>query len=310
MEKRIRVIALAGVLAALGLGIAYAVEKPTQTTVETTTQAPADNKSSPTLPEGQSASSDTDMIQVSEAFGHFIGRNLKSPGVKFDLESIIKGMRDGAAGKPAPMTDKEYELAMLKLQEKAYKQLADDNLAEANKFLTDNLKTNKIVELEPGKLQYVIIQEGTGPVVTEKSQPQITYKGTYADGNEFSSSEEAGGPITIPLDQTIPGFSKGLLGMKEGETRKIFVHPDLGYGTSGQLPPNKLLIFEVHVVKADNPGDKKSALMLEENDVLQSSISDDDADQNDDDNDLSDDADAAKKAPESDSNAKKPQAAK
>ena len=44
-------------------------------------------------------------------------------------------------------------------------------------------------------------------------------------------------PITIPLDQTIPGFSKGIVGMKEGEKRRLFVHPDLGYGTTGQLPP-------------------------------------------------------------------------
>ena len=41
--------------------------------------------------------------------------------------------------------------------------------------------------------------------------------------------------------------------MKEGEKRKLFVHPDLGYGTQGQLPPNALLIFEVEIVKADAP---------------------------------------------------------
>lgn len=40
--------------------------------------------------------------------------------------------------------------------------------------------------------------------------------------------------------------------MKEGEKRRLFVHPDLGYGTSGHLPPNALLIFDIELVKADS----------------------------------------------------------
>jgi peptidylprolyl isomerase len=40
--------------------------------------------------------------------------------------------------------------------------------------------------------------------------------------------------------------------MKEGEKRRLYVHPDLGYGTTGQLPPNELLIFDIEVVKADS----------------------------------------------------------
>lgn len=201
-----------------------------------------------------------DMTKISEAFGHFIGRNLNAPGLKFDLESIIKGMREGAAGKPAPMTDQEYESAMTKLQARAIAQLALDNMKEANDFMIANAAKDKVVTIEPGKLQYMIIEEGTGPLVAEHAKPLINYTGKYADGTTFGSSEQVGGPITIPLDQTIPGFSKGLVGMKEGEKRRLFVHPDLGYGTSGHLPPNKLLIFDIQVVKADN-ADAKGAMM-------------------------------------------------
>ena len=39
--------------------------------------------------------------------------------------------------------------------------------------------------------------------------------------------------------------------MKEGEKRTIYIHPELGYGTSGYLPPNSLLVFEIEVVKAN-----------------------------------------------------------
>src|SRR5581483_11777938 len=44
-----------------------------------------------------------DVQKLSEAFGNFIGRNLQSPGLKFDMESLIKGIRAGAAGQPSPL---------------------------------------------------------------------------------------------------------------------------------------------------------------------------------------------------------------
>jgi len=39
--------------------------------------------------------------------------------------------------------------------------------------------------------------------------------------------------------------------MKEGEKRVVYVHPELAYGTSGFLPPNSLLTFEVGLIQAN-----------------------------------------------------------
>jgi peptidylprolyl isomerase len=192
-----------------------------------------------------------DMVKLSEAFGNFIGKNLQMPGVEFNLEGLIQGIRSGAEGKPSPLSDKEYEAMMGAVQEKAFKELAAKNMKEANEFLSKNSKAANVVELIPEKVQYEMVVEGKGPAVAEHASPMINYTGKYLDGTTFGSSEETGGAIAVPLDQTIPGFSKGVVGMKEGEKRKIFVHPDLGYGATGQLPPNKLLIFEVEVVKAN-----------------------------------------------------------
>lgn len=201
-----------------------------------------------------------DMKKLSEAFGHFIGRNLQSPGLSFDLESIIKGIREGASGQPSPLTEKEYEEMMAAVQEKAFKEMSTSNLKSANDFMEKNRQVNGVVEVIPNKLQYTTLKEGTGATVEPHSTPKIHYTGKYQDGTVFGTSEEMGGPITIPLDQTIPGFSKGITGMKEGEKRRLFVHPDLGYGTTGQLPPNELLIFDIEVVKAnsDEGKDKNS----------------------------------------------------
>ena len=197
-------------------------------------------------------------------------------------------MREGAAGKPSPLSDEEYEAMMLKVQEQAFKKVSETNLNAANEFLNKNAKEEGVVVLEPGKIQYKILEQGHGAVVQDHSSPLIQYVGKYEDGTVFGSSKDVGGAITIPVDQTIPGFGKGIVGMKEGEKRRIFVHPDLGYGTTGHLPPNSLLIFDVEVVKADNK-DKNQARLEEGEDDEYLSHNNRDDDEDSDDEDENDD---------------------
>lgn len=220
-----------------------------------------------------------EISKISEALGNFLGHQLTVSGVEMDVDALIKGIRDGAAGKPSPLDEKEYHEGMLKIQQKAFDRQSTKNLKEANDFLEKNASAPNIVVIEPGKLQYQILQPGTGAEVGADSNPQINYSGKYIDGTVFGSSEEAGGPISIPLDQTIPGFSKGIKGMKEGEKRRLFIHPDLGYGTMGHLPPNSLLIFDIEVVKADSP---KTSMADEEDDDDLALDDDDDSDDEDD----------------------------
>ncbi len=210
-----------------------------------------------------------ELKKLSKAFGHFIGRNLDNPGFSFDIEMVISGIRDGAAGNPPPMTDQEYEQLLQIYQAKAYLALSDENLRKATDFLAGNKLKDNVIEIEPSKLQYEIIKEGSGEVVEENSSPTIHYTGKFIDGQTFGSTEEAGEPVTLSLQQTIPGFKKGLVGMKEGEKRRLYVHPELGYGTQGPLPPNSLLIFEVEVVKANTTDDDEA--MLDEDDKEQHS---------------------------------------
>ena len=41
---------------------------------------------------------DAETKKLSEALGNFIGRKLKSPEIQFDVESLVTGLRNGAAG--------------------------------------------------------------------------------------------------------------------------------------------------------------------------------------------------------------------
>lgn len=193
-----------------------------------------------------------DIKQLSETFGNFIGRNLKSPGFEFDLEAMIKGIRAGSEGKAAPLSEEEYEEGMAYLQEEMFSKMSKENLEMAESFLNKNLASDKVASLEENKLQYTVVEPGQGSEVSADMSPQICYTGRLLDGEVFGSSEESG-PIVLSLSHTIPGFRKGIEGMKEGEKRTLYIHPDLGYGVTGQLPPNSLLIFDVQVLRADSP---------------------------------------------------------
>ncbi len=218
---------------------AYADDKKPQDAPQEATKA---------KPTKEEMFSQDNINKLSETYGHLIQKGLDNPVLKLDFDSVIKGMQSGRQGKPSPMTEQEYEETINLLQEYAYQDLASRNLQEAVKFLTENKKKEGIKEVEGGKLQYFVVQEGKGEVVTEEMRPSIKYSGQYLDGTVFGSSDSSSGPISISLKQTIPGFRKGILGMKVGEKRRIFIHPELGYGTSGQLLPNALLIFDIEVM--------------------------------------------------------------
>jgi peptidylprolyl isomerase len=222
--------------------------------------------------------SDSFINKLSQAYGHLIVKTLDTPVIKLNFDAVVQGMKDGKENKTSPMNEQEYEEAVALVQEYAFQEMSQKNLAEANEFLAKNAKSSGVVELQPGKLQYVVERPGRpdGQVVKENSMPTVLYTGSYANGSVFGSTQESGEAVPILLTQTIPGFRQGLLGMKEGEKRKIFIHPDLGYGTSGQLSPNALLVFEVEVVKveeapqdADQDGDESSEVDVDVNGVLE-----------------------------------------
>lgn len=201
----------------------------------------------------EEAKAPVDKEKISEAFGHFIGRNLLSDAYSFDVEKVIEGIRNGASGKPSPMSEEEYQTALANLQQEAMEKMAEQNLQKAENFLNELDKDTSLQMLVPKKLYYKVVQEGNGEAISLSSTPLMHFEGKLVDGTVFGSSKDSGGPVEIPLANTVEGFAKGLDGMKEGEKRIVYIHPDLGYGTQGALPPNSLLIFEVEIIKAEAP---------------------------------------------------------
>lgn len=197
-----------------------------------------------------SESQRADIAKISEAFGHLISKNIETTGVQFDIAQVIKGLQDAASGKDSPMSETECIQAITTVQESLFKEQSEKNLKRAQDFLKTNAKEQNVITLEEGKVQYKVEKEGSGAAVETHFSPLIHYTGKFLDGSVFGSSKE---DEMVALDEIIPGLKAGLVGMKEGEKRTIYIHPDMAYGTTGYLPPNSLLTFEIELVKANSP---------------------------------------------------------
>ncbi len=97
------------------------------------------------------------------------------------------------------------------------------------------------------------IEEGKGPEVKSGDRIVIHYTGTFDDGEKFDSSVDNGVPFEtqIGVGHVIEGWDKGVIGMKVGGKRKLFIPYTMAYGDEGAgdvIPPGADLIFEVELL--------------------------------------------------------------
>jgi peptidylprolyl isomerase len=74
-----------------------------------------------------------------------------------------------------------------------------------------------------------------------------------AKGDKIDSSVDRGQPFQCTLGQgLIEGWTDGMIGMKAGGKRIIYVPWEMGYGerrAGGRIPPRSNLIFEIEFIK-------------------------------------------------------------
>ncbi|HSD56201.1 MAG TPA: FKBP-type peptidyl-prolyl cis-trans isomerase [Candidatus Saccharimonadales bacterium] len=104
------------------------------------------------------------------------------------------------------------------------------------------------------KLETIDTKPGTGNEVKAGDTVTVDYTGAVAaTGAIFQSSLDTGEPVSFGLDQVITGWKDGLVGMKEGGTRRLLIPADQAYGAnppSGSgIPANAALVFDVTLHK-------------------------------------------------------------
>src|SRR5487761_1441514 len=98
---------------------------------------------------------------------------------------------------------------------------------------------------------------GSGDEATQGRTVEVHYVGiSWSDGNQFDASWDRDETFSFPLGagHVIPGWDKGVEGMREGGRRKMTIPPSLGYGASGAggvIKPNETLVFVVDLISVD-----------------------------------------------------------
>jgi peptidylprolyl isomerase len=109
----------------------------------------------------------------------------------------------------------------------------------------------------PTKLVVNDIKVGHGPAAKAGDNVVVKYVGVACStGKAFDASYTDGAKnkefsFALGEGKVIPGWDKGLLGMKAGGQRQLIIPAALAYGTSGQgdIKPNETLNFVVKMVK-------------------------------------------------------------
>ncbi len=105
------------------------------------------------------------------------------------------------------------------------------------------------------EIEGILIEDfvvGTGAEAKPSSAVVAFYHGTLkADGKMFDSSFERNDPVPFPLSGVIPGWQKGVPGMKVGGLRRLTIPYTLAYGEQGrppQIPAKADLVFVIELV--------------------------------------------------------------
>lgn len=99
----------------------------------------------------------------------------------------------------------------------------------------------------------------TGTEAVKGDMVMVHYTGKLTNGTVFDSSIGRGEPFGFVLGagMVIPGWEKGILGMKVGEKKTLTIAPEDAYGAQGVsnpatgeviIPGNATLVFDVELV--------------------------------------------------------------
>jgi peptidylprolyl isomerase len=136
---------------------------------------------------------------------------------------------------------------------------SDSSTETTSESLTEKPKVTVPTVPPPKKLEIKELHEGEGAEAKSGEELVVQYVGvTYENGKEFDSSWSRNEPLTFTLGagKVIPGWEKGILGMRNGGRRELIIPPDLAYGETGFPPaigPDETLVFVIDLLEIITP---------------------------------------------------------
>jgi FKBP-type peptidyl-prolyl cis-trans isomerase len=194
--------------------------------------------------------------KISYSVGVDIARNFRKQEVDFDVDVLIRGLKDATGDGKLALNEKEVRRVLNGFQGDVRRKMAanrkisaDDNRRRGVAFLEENKLKPGIVTL-PSGVQYRVITKAEGRKPTDADTIEVNYRGTVLTGAEFDATEE-GKPARLQMGQLINGWRDALRQMPVGSKWQIFVPHILAYGERGvgaDIGPNETLVFEVELL--------------------------------------------------------------
>ncbi len=252
-----RPVAAALVTLALALAGAAAAEEPPKADQPAKAAAPKAEAAKPAAKEAKA--NDT---QTLYGVGLAIARSLETFALTpAELDQVIKGIRDGVAGKPKVAFDQKLQSQINDLARarapKAAEKAANHEKEVGAPYLAKMAKDPKAKKTPSGAV-VIPEQEGTGPSPKETDKVKVNYTGTLVNGTVFDSSQGRG-PAEFPLNQVVKCWTEALQLMKVGGKAKVVCPAALAYGERGNppvIPGNAVLTFDVERLDIVRPADQ------------------------------------------------------
>lgn len=191
---------------------------------------------------------------VSYGIGRQMGDQLAGNSFEGCVIELVKaGLADAFTGAASQVSGEDMNAAYQVIHEKIQAEVAKESAAAvalSQTFFDENAKKDGVTVTESG-LQYEILTAGEGEKPAATATVRTHYHGTFLDGKVFDSSVDRGQPAEFPVNGVIQGWIEALQLMPVGSKWRLFIPSNLAYGeqgSSGAIPPNSALIFEIELL--------------------------------------------------------------
>lgn len=187
----------------------------------------------------------------------FVMRSLLVAGVLATFTACNDNLEDLYQRPTCTMTDAEKETQKA-LDIEVIKKYFEDNDLDLSEYQTT-----------ASGLHYKTLEEGSGDLLKKGDKVEVHYVGKFLDGNTFETSTTfdnsynraspikvvIGGPTEAQKASgwggAIEGWYEALQFMKVGEEIRVYIPSYMAYGKCGRgsIPPNRVLAFDMKVVK-------------------------------------------------------------
>lgn len=161
------------------------------------------------------------------------------------LSYLLKQASKGRKNKFTPASAEKY-MGNLMSELSAEREL----VAKSAEYIKEAATHPGAVTTKSG-LVFEVLVEGEGAMPADSDYVMVNYKGYLPDGTVFSATDKNDTGSAFFVNETIPGFSEGLKMMKKGGSYRLYVPPQLGYGSKGYrglVPGNVVIVYDVKLL--------------------------------------------------------------